>query len=125
MENVRTINEYYTNLEYGINDKKEALKKISDLYLELDFEDVNNFAVRLSETALIMQDNILLFLSVCEHIDVVNSIIDYLKYFSTQFMHDTKGEFKNKSSLIASLMSTIFNISLEPEVQLFLENAIV
>ncbi|KAM0726623.1 hypothetical protein ACS0PU_007807 [Formica fusca] len=125
MEYARSINEYYTNLEYGINDKKEALERISNLYLELDFEDVNNFAVRLSETALIMQDNFLLFTSVCEHIDVVNSIIDYLKYFSAQFMHDTKGEFKNKSSLIASLMATIFNISLESEVQLFLENAII
>ncbi|XP_050451604.1 uncharacterized protein LOC126851557 [Cataglyphis hispanica] len=124
-ENVRIINEYYTNLEYNINDKKEALKIISDLYLELNIEDANNFAIRFSETAILIQDNFLLFASVCEHIDVVNSILDYLKYFSVQFMHDTNSEFKNKFFLIASLMTTIFNISLESEIQLFLENAII
>lgn len=54
-----------------------------------------NFFYRLSETAFLIQDNFLLFASVCEHIDVVNSIINYLKYFSVQFMHDTMSTYNN------------------------------
>ncbi|CAL1687930.1 unnamed protein product [Lasius platythorax] len=121
---VNIINEYYTNLEYDIN-KKVSLKRISDLSLGLKFQDVNNFAVRLDEAVSIIQDNVLLFASVCEHKDVLTSIIDYLNYFGVQFMYDIKGEFNDKYETIMSLMLTICNISKEPEVQLFLENAII
>lgn len=50
---------------------------------------------RLSKTAAIIQHNFRLFVSICEHEDMVTSIIDYLKYFSVQIIHMMNGMFNN------------------------------
>ncbi|XP_072752474.1 uncharacterized protein [Anoplolepis gracilipes] len=123
-KHVKTIKYYYTNLGYDIN-KKVALKRISDLSLKLIFQDPNNFANRLNETASIMQDNFFLFASVCKHKDIITSIINYLKHFGVQFMYDMYGEYHDKFEVIPLLMCTIYNINVEREVLLFLEKAII
>ncbi|XP_029176409.1 uncharacterized protein LOC114944591 [Nylanderia fulva] len=114
----------YNNLKYNIN-KKEALKKISNLSLELRISEPNNFINRLIQTASIMQDNFFHFAAIYEHEDVVKTIIDYLNFFEAKLMCDTMSEFHDKNHLIVSLMNTIHNISKEKTVQLFLENALI
>ncbi|XP_072752717.1 uncharacterized protein [Anoplolepis gracilipes] len=123
-KHVKTIKYYYTNLGYDIN-KKVALKRISDLSLKLIFQDPNNFANRLNETASIMQDNFFLFASVCKHKDIITSIINYLKHFGVQFMYDMYGEYHDEFDVIPLLILTIYNINVELEVLLFLEKAII
>ncbi|XP_072751757.1 uncharacterized protein [Anoplolepis gracilipes] len=119
-----TINYYYTNLGYDIN-KKVALKRIFDLSLKLIFQDPNNFANRLNETASIIQDNFFLFASVCKHKDIITSIINYLKHFGVQLMYDMYSEYLDKFEVIRLLMCTIYNMNAEREVLLFVEKAII
>jgi hypothetical protein len=41
-------------------------------------------------TASIIEKNLSLFKSVCEHVDVIATIIEYLKHFGARFMFDSK-----------------------------------
>lgn len=103
------------------------MKKISDLSLNLEIpeEFQNNFPHRFHEAVSIMQNNYFLFASVYEHEDIFKNIMDYLNLFGLQLMYDKLYEFQNKDDVMVSLMLTIYNIIKEPNMQLFLENALV
>ncbi|XP_039306240.1 uncharacterized protein LOC105196429 isoform X2 [Solenopsis invicta] len=120
------INEYYINLEYNKSNKEKVLTEISNLSKGLNIKDVNNFSARFLLAASSIEKNLSLFKSVCEHIDTVTIILEYLTNFGVKFMFDNNFDKEyNEEETILSIVLTIFNICREPKVQLFLENAIV
>ncbi|XP_036138372.1 uncharacterized protein LOC114254698 isoform X2 [Monomorium pharaonis] len=84
-ERIEIINQYYVALEYKI-DKREALEKISTLHFKLKIKDVNNFTDRFSQTASIIEKNLSIFKSACDHIDEVTNLLEYLYSVSTKMM---------------------------------------
>ncbi|XP_024883489.1 uncharacterized protein LOC112462121 isoform X1 [Temnothorax curvispinosus] len=126
----QAINEYYINLEYNRNSKEEALTEISTLSKNIQFKNVNDFPTRFLKAVSIIETNLSLFKSACEHVDTVATILEYLTNFSAklllgnEFDEDIDEEY-NKEELILSVVLTISNISREHKVQLFLENVIL
>ncbi|TGZ56879.1 uncharacterized protein [Temnothorax longispinosus] len=126
----QAINEYYINLEYNRNSKEEALIEISTLSKNIQFKNVNDFPTRFLKAVSIIEQNLSLFKSACEHVDTVATILEYLTNFSAklllgnEFDEDIDEEY-NKEELILSVVLTISNISREHKVQLFLENVIL
>ncbi|XP_077263529.1 uncharacterized protein LOC143898144 isoform X2 [Temnothorax americanus] len=126
----QAINEYYINLEYNRNSKEEALTEISTLSKNVQFKNVNDFPTRFLKAVSIIEKNLSLFKSACEHVDTVATILEYLTNFSAKLMlgnefdEDIDEEY-NKEELILSVVLTISNISREHKVQLFLENVIL
>lgn len=129
-EQLEAINKYYNNLQYNENKKEEALVKISDLSKTIKFKDNNDISKRLLETASVIEKNLSLFQSVCEHVDVVSAIIEGLITFGTEFMFGIEFEEEYiqehiKDDMISLVMLTLINMCGEYKIQLFLEEAIV
>ncbi|XP_011160878.2 uncharacterized protein LOC105196565 isoform X1 [Solenopsis invicta] len=134
---LKSIEEYYDNLVYhlpqestvfldnvGAN-KHKALTEISALAKEIKVTDVNNFSQRFFMTASIIEKNLSLFKSVCEHVDVIATIIEYLKHFGARFMFDSKHDEYYKNDEFLSILITILNICEEYKMKFFLGDAII
>ncbi|KYM94791.1 hypothetical protein ALC62_14386, partial [Cyphomyrmex costatus] len=104
----------------------KALTEIFNLSRKIKFKDTDDFSTRFLKAASIIEKNVSLFNSVCEHVDIVTTILEYLTNFGVKFMFDIEfDEEYNKEEIILSVILTIFNICTEHRVQLFLENTII
>ncbi|CAL1687934.1 unnamed protein product [Lasius platythorax] len=119
---VKTINEYYTNLEYKGN-RKEAQEKISNLCKELKFKDTDDFSHRFLHTASLIKENLNLFMSFCEHVDVITTIIDYFVYYGMR--SKLENAFAENNTTVMLIMLTICNLHQDYRMQLFFETAII
>jgi len=125
-EQVKAIEEYYTNLEYN-NDKEKALTKILALTEEIKFSEVNNFSDRFAKTVSIIKKNLSVFKAVCNHMDLVTTIIDYLNYYSITFALDSKYEeqCKKDDRVFFVILDSLLNIYVESNMRLFFISALV
>ncbi|KAM0726620.1 hypothetical protein ACS0PU_007804 [Formica fusca] len=124
-ERVKIINKYYTNLEYDKNNKKinETLEKIFFLFKELNFKKTDKISHRFFHTASLIEKHLNLFKSVCEHVDIITSVLNYLYHFGASFLLDLS--FDGYTSPVMLIMLTIYSMCLENVIQVFLETAIV
>ncbi|XP_072752066.1 uncharacterized protein [Anoplolepis gracilipes] len=124
-ERVTTIiSECYTNLQYVYdeNKKKEvALNKIHILATELNLKYTDTLEQRFLNLAKTIEQYLDLFMSVCEHVDVINTILDYLYYYGAATTYD----YVTYKELPILVMLTIYSMCIKKELQLFLEIAIV
>ncbi|XP_012221105.1 uncharacterized protein [Linepithema humile] len=125
-ERVNAIHKYYTDLEYDKKWNNDVFINVSTLSEEMTFEDVNDFAERFLKAASVIEKNLSDFKSRCSHVDDVTTIIEYLTNFGMQFVF---GNFFDKEytshDVVLSVMLTLFSMCSDPEVQLFLKNAII
>ncbi|XP_071555926.1 uncharacterized protein [Temnothorax nylanderi] len=119
MEQLEVLNEYYTNLDYDKNDKKTALKEIHELS-EKRFNTNVSISTRLDVLANLIQENISPFKSVCRHVDVIDTIVGYLKYYEQDIRHVKGDTLENTLGIIFPLLVTLFNICDESAIQSFL-----
>ncbi|XP_014472333.1 PREDICTED: uncharacterized protein LOC106743216 [Dinoponera quadriceps] len=80
----RTIRECYANLEYDEFDIQKARSQLSDLSETIFFPET--YSKRFLEMATVIEKNLPLFQSYCRHVDIVSTIIEYLKYYSMKFV---------------------------------------
>ncbi|CAL1687931.1 unnamed protein product [Lasius platythorax] len=121
---VKAIKGYYTSLKY--NDiRKETLEKISTLSKELKFKDSDDFSYRFSETASLIHKNWTVFMAVCDHVDVITTIIDYFNHFGVGSRLKDESAENDENETVMCIMLTIYNIYKEHAIQLFLETAIM
>ncbi|KAM0734670.1 Long-chain-aldehyde dehydrogenase [Formica fusca] len=124
-QRVEAIDKYYYNLQYNECKREEALAEISTLSKAIKFKDVNDISERFLETASVMKKNLSLFQSVCEHVDIVTTIIEYLTNFGVKLMLHDQFEEYIKDDEILSVMLTLVHICGDTHIQLFLEDAIL
>ncbi|KMQ86412.1 hypothetical protein RF55_14600 [Lasius niger] len=123
-EQLQAISKYYNNLQYDESKKEEALAKISTLSKTIKIKD--DISERFFETVFVIEKNLSLFQSVCEHVDVVTTIIEYLNSFGAKFMFGSEFEEEYMGDdVILLVMLTLWNICGQHQIQLFLEDAIV
>ncbi|XP_011167484.1 uncharacterized protein LOC105201230 [Solenopsis invicta] len=87
-EQIATVHRYYEALEYikyKIN-RQEAIEKISTLHSELEIKNADNFADRFSKTASIIEENLTIFKSACDHVDEVTNLLEYLYSINAKMM---------------------------------------
>ncbi|KAL6436521.1 hypothetical protein ACFW04_004773 [Cataglyphis niger] len=120
---VKIINKYYTNLEY---DKNNTKKKIFRLCNELNFEKTDKLSHRFFQAASLIEKHLNFFNSVCEHVDIITSLLDYLYHFAASFMFDLKYSDENISpSTPMLIMLTICSMCIDNVIELFLQFAII
>ncbi|XP_050463343.1 uncharacterized protein LOC126857710 isoform X2 [Cataglyphis hispanica] len=125
-QRLEAIDKYYYNLQYNECKREEALAKISSLSKAIKFKDVNDISERFIETAFVIKNNLSLFQSVCRHVDIVTTIIEYLTNFGAKFMlHSQFEEEYTRDDEILSVMLTLVHICGDTEIELFLEDAIL
>ncbi|XP_071628786.1 uncharacterized protein [Temnothorax longispinosus] len=119
-ERSKTIKRCYKALQYEIN-KQEALKKISTLHCELKFKDTNNFSDRFSQTTSIIEKNLTVFKSACDHVDIVTTILDFLHIVGVRLM------FKDESCTYKDmvLIYMMYIVCDEREISSFLQAALL
>ncbi|XP_050451596.1 uncharacterized protein LOC126851551 isoform X2 [Cataglyphis hispanica] len=122
---VKIINKYYTNLEYDKNNtESEKVEKIFRLCNELNFEKTDKSSHRFFHAASLIEKHLNLFKSICEHVDIITSLLDYLYHFAASFMLDLKCSDENISPSM-SIMFTINSMCIDNAVELFLQFAII
>ncbi|XP_012064110.1 PREDICTED: uncharacterized protein LOC105627437 [Atta cephalotes] len=74
-----------------------------------------------------MEKNLSLFQSVCKHVDIITTIIEYLNNIGMQLMFDNKYEEYKKDDVILLVIFTVSEIykGLDNTMDVFLENAIL
>ncbi|XP_071573080.1 uncharacterized protein [Temnothorax nylanderi] len=119
-ERSKTIKQCYKALQYEIN-KQEALKKISTLHCELKFKDTNNFSDRFSQTTSIIEKNLTVFKSACDHVDIVTTILDFLHTVGVRLM------FKDESCTVNDMVIIymMYIVCDEREISSFLQAALL
>ncbi|XP_029176371.1 uncharacterized protein LOC114944571 [Nylanderia fulva] len=128
-KHVMSIKKYYTNIQYENEDKiLESLVHIHylsvDYFLSLNsFEEIDDLAHRFLNIASLMEKNLNYFMSVCEHVDIVLNILDYLYYYGAIFMLESETE-NNNLYLIRCILLTIYYMYQDNVISTFLESFI-
>ncbi|XP_077265709.1 uncharacterized protein LOC143899346 [Temnothorax americanus] len=118
-EQLEVLIEYYTNLDYDKNDKETALKEIHELS-EKRFNTDISISARLDVLANLIQENISPFKSVCRHVDVIDTIVGYIKFYGQEMRYVNGDRLKDTLRIIFPLLVTLFNICDESAIQSFL-----
>ncbi|XP_071628587.1 uncharacterized protein [Temnothorax longispinosus] len=118
-EQIKIIERCYKALEYDIN-KQEALNKISALHYELKFKDPDNFSDRFSQTASIIERNLSVFKSACDHVDIVTTILNYLYNVGVKLMINDKCTADD-----LNMIYIMYIVCKEPEIPCFLKAALI
>ncbi|GAB1862237.1 Aldehyde dehydrogenase domain-containing protein [Camponotus japonicus] len=122
---LQTIDKYYNNLQYNESNREEVLTKISALPKTIKFKNINDISERFLETASVIEKNLSLFQSVCKHVDVVTTIIEYLTNFGVKLSLCSNFEEEyEKDDIILLVMLTLVHICGDTQIHLFLEDAI-
>ncbi|XP_011865972.1 PREDICTED: uncharacterized protein LOC105560987 [Vollenhovia emeryi] len=115
MERVEVINEYYANLDY-YNNKNMAFDRIYKLSKTVRFHEKVHYSTRMEEMANIIKENISIFKSISKHVDIIDTIVQYLTIYATKMKRDKDVTFQTAFNVLL----TFFNICKEFAIRSFL-----
>lgn len=125
---IKAINKYYTELKYNIISQKTA-KYLINLDIGLKLKDIKNLPERFFETASLIEQNFSVFVSLCEHVDVVTTLIEYLNYYGAKFLFESNEpntvETCKNTYIPLTLILTIYAMCRQEVLIPFLERAII
>ncbi|XP_011166437.1 uncharacterized protein LOC113002620 [Solenopsis invicta] len=124
MKRIKILNEYYTNLDYNKSYREKALKEIRNLSQTLiaEFNQNINFSKRFQILVNKIHENFFLFASVCKHIDVIQTILEYMTIYIMRFQRNITVEMSQlieRESGFYILLATLFSMCREPAIRSF------
>ncbi|XP_012220586.1 uncharacterized protein [Linepithema humile] len=115
------IKEYYINLDYIQINKIAAERKMSILLEQVTNKYSNTLAERFYEVASVIKENWFFFASLCKHVDIVTTIIQYLiDIGGTIEMNLCIGNNYNVDKTRTLTFLTLYNVCPEVTVRSFL-----
>ncbi|XP_012222654.1 uncharacterized protein [Linepithema humile] len=124
---LKAIHKYYNNLEYNRISKEEALRNISILTKKVQLKNID-WLNRFSFTATLTKENLSIFQSASEHVDIVTDIIQVLNELDFQITTLERNNLTDEVLFQCHLfpaMIFIYTTWKESEVQLFFEDSIL